>query len=151
MWRPSVVQQWVYLLAPLRSAAIHPFGLACPFVIVGLAPATIMLSLLLTPACSLCLSLWSEVIRSRRGYRSPIETFAIVKNCLSATALDGLSASCPLFWSLRLLLDVRVTTLVVPCEILGRGLPAEITVQALIADVDLSGDIVGHPLLERVE
>jgi hypothetical protein len=47
------------------------------------------------------------------------------------------------FRRLRLLIDVRMTAIVIPFEIGGRGLPAQITVDALIIDVEFAFYVFG--------
>jgi hypothetical protein len=110
-----------------------------------------MLSLLLSQASLLCLILWPQMIRRRRGNGSPIEIETIVVNGLGAATGNGLPTTCPLLCGLWLLLDVRISSLVVACEIVRGYLSAKVAVQALVANVELSSHVVGHPSLEGFE
>ena len=126
---------------------MHLLWLACIFLVL----ATIMLSPLLAQASSLGQILWPEMIGCRCGNGSPIKIEAIVVNGLGATTGDSLSATRLLLCGLWLLLDVRITPVIVAREIFRGELPAKVAIQALVANVKPSSHIVGHPGLEGIE
>src|SRR6266404_1582585 len=98
-----------------------PRALACVLRLIFFLLATIMLSLLLTPTRSLCLSLCREMIGSRCRHGNPVESITVVVNRVRATTGHRLSTTRLFLWCLRLLLHVRVTTALIACEILRRN------------------------------
>src|SRR5213596_64894 len=66
---------------------------------------------------------------------------AVVTNSLDRAAFLGLLALFLLV--LVLLVDVRITPVVAPSEIVGGGFAAEVAVDALVVDEILAGNVVG--------
>jgi hypothetical protein len=68
---------------------------------------------------------------------------AVATNGLDWTTFHGLFAECFFLRRFRLLVYVRVPTIIVATEVRGRGFTAKVAVDALVIDVELSFDILG--------
>jgi membrane associated rhomboid family serine protease len=68
--------------------------------------------------------------------------FAVVADGLDRATLKGFHAESDIVLGLGLLVDEGVTTLVVAAEERRRGLTAEIAIDALLVDVELTGDVL---------
>src|SRR5690606_8923800 len=85
---------------------------------------------------------------------------AVVADRFDRATLEGLHAERDLLLGGRLFVDERIATLVMPGEEPGGGFTAQVTVDALLIDVELARDVlvplvcfVGHrsPEKERIE
>ena len=77
------------------------------------------------------------------GHRPPLQKLAVATDGFDRAAFHGFFAERFFFWTLRLLVNVRMAAVVVPFKIRRRSLAAEVAVDALIVDVKLSFDIFG--------
>jgi hypothetical protein len=68
---------------------------------------------------------------------------AVIADRLDRAALFRFLAAGFLFRVLRLFINVGITSIVIPFEIIGSSFPAKIAVNALIIDVVIAGDIFG--------
>jgi hypothetical protein len=78
-----------------------------------------------------------------RVHEIEIRLRAVVANGFDRAALLGFFAPRFLFRRCRLLVDERVTAILVAFEIVGGGFATEVAVNALIVHVILAGDVFG--------
>ena len=67
---------------------------------------------------------------------------AVFADGLDRAAFHGLLAEVPFLFVFRLLVDVGIPFVLFTPEILGRGLPAEVAVDALGIDIELAGNVL---------
>jgi len=67
---------------------------------------------------------------------------AVVADGFNGAAFEGFHAQRGIFFSFRLLVDKGIATFVVPGKERRRGLATEITVDALLIDVELAGGVL---------
>jgi hypothetical protein len=78
-----------------------------------------------------------------RAYpRHPRLNLSVVPDRLDRTTTHRLVTKHPLFLSLRLLVNKRVVVLVAPCEVIRRGVAANIAIDARRVHVILTADVL---------
>jgi hypothetical protein len=97
---------------------------------------------------SLSLPFRGEIIGSVCWDGLPVEGIAISMNCRDATACDRFEDESLFFWSLWLLVNVRMAASVVSSEVRGGGFAAQIAVGALVGDVVLAGNVFRKAVLK---
>ena len=77
-----------------------------------------------------------------RKFKKAKSTFAVVADGFNRAAFLCLVAKGFFFRSFRLLLHVRISAIVVTCEICRGGFPAQIAINALVIDVKFARDVI---------
>jgi hypothetical protein len=72
-----------------------------------------------------------------------LRAIAIVTDRFDRTAFHRFFAKSFFLWRLRLFIDIGMATVIIPLEVCGRGFAAQITVNALIIDVEFARNVLG--------
>jgi hypothetical protein len=95
-----------------------------------------------------------EICRQRRrqlqqksgDHRPPLQKrrlAAVIANGFDGTTFHRFFAKGLFLWRFRLFINVGMAAVVVALEIRGRGFAAQIAIDALVVDVELSGNVLG--------